>query len=67
VNVKQVSEMLGHASIAITLDLYAPATERTQDQALAAIQHLLWQPANPIVVTAGELTRIRGKSPAVHA
>jgi integrase len=40
VPVKQVSAMLGHASIAITLDLYAHATERMEDQALAAINAL---------------------------
>jgi integrase len=40
VPVKQVSAMLGHASIAITLDLYAHATERMEDQALAAVNAL---------------------------
>ncbi len=37
VNVKQVSEMLGHSSPTITLTLYAHATETMQDQALAAV------------------------------
>ena len=40
VSVKQVSAMLGHQSIAITLDLYAHATERMEDRALAFVNNL---------------------------
>jgi integrase len=41
VPVKMVSEMLGHASVGITLDLYAHVTETMQHQAVAAMEAAL--------------------------
>ena len=38
---KIVSEMLGHATIAITLDLYSHVTPTMQRQAAAAIDEIL--------------------------
>ena len=41
VPVKMVSEMLGHTSVGITLDLYAHVTPTMQRQAVAAIEAIL--------------------------
>ena len=38
VNPKIISEMLGHASIAITLDTYSPVLPNMQDSAVAAME-----------------------------
>lgn len=43
VHPKIVSEMLGHSSIAITLDLYSHVTPTMQDQAVAAMDTALGQ------------------------
>ena len=41
VNVKVVSEMLGHSQIAITLDLYSHVTPGMQRQAVEALEAVL--------------------------
>ncbi len=41
VDVKSISETLGHSSVAFTLDVYAGFTEAMQDEAAARIQALL--------------------------
>lgn len=41
VEVKEVSERLGHASVALTMDLYVSRTERMQDAAVAAFDEVL--------------------------
>lgn len=43
VNPKIVSEMLGHASIAITLDTYSHVLPNMQDSAVAAMEETLSQ------------------------
>ncbi len=42
VNVKVVSEMFGHASIAITLDIYGHVMPHMQQQAAEIMDRLLW-------------------------
>jgi integrase len=42
VNPKIVSEMLGHTTIAITLDLYSHVTPGMQRQAADAMSRALW-------------------------
>jgi integrase len=44
VNVKVVSEMLGHASITITLDIYGHVLPHMQEQAAQIMEGLLWGP-----------------------
>jgi len=45
VSAKVVSEMLGHASVAFTLDVYAHVLPHMQDQAAAKVEALLFAPA----------------------
>ncbi len=42
VNPKIVSEMLGHSSVAITLDLYSHVTPTMQREAVTALEGVLW-------------------------
>jgi len=42
VNPKIVSEMLGHSSVAITLDLYSHATPTMQREAAEGLDAALW-------------------------
>jgi integrase len=43
VPVKVVSEMLGHASVAITLDIYSHVLPSMQEDAAAAMEAALWR------------------------
>lgn len=45
VNVKVVSEMLGHSSVSITLNIYAHVLPHMQQSAVSAMDHLLGTPA----------------------
>ena len=59
VHVKVVSEMLGHASIAITLDLYSHVLPDMQREATAAMDRLVSEDATPVGVNIGVKTTKR--------
>jgi integrase len=59
VHVKVVSEMLGHASIAITLDLYSHVLPDMQREATAAMDRLFSEDDAPVGVNIGVKTTKR--------
>jgi len=59
VHVKVVSEMLGHASIAITLDLYSHVLPNMQREATAAMDRLFSEDVAPVGVNIGVKTTKR--------
>ena len=59
VHVKVVSEMLGHASIAITLDLYSHVLPDMQREATAAMDRLFSEDVAPVGVNIGVKTTKR--------
>ena len=52
VPVKVVSEMLGPASVAFTLDVYAHVLPHMQDQAATKVEALLFKPVKRVPFTA---------------
>ena len=53
-----VSEMLGHASVSITLDTYSRALPDMQESAARAMEDTLWAEASPSILRekpAGEI------------
>jgi integrase len=55
---KVVSEMLGHASVAITLDLYSHVLPTMQDSAAAALDRLFaWEPLSRLLQSVSQYSR----------